>query len=94
MTDLETTKKLITGIFKKNHEMMEPDDSIFIPLIKKGIEEASRNDRMIYEELLEHALKEYSEIWLKCAREDDDDFEFARESEAARKTFMKYFEGG
>ncbi len=92
MTDLETARRLITGIFIKNQEMMEPDDTIFIPLIKGGIEEASRNDKTIYDELLEHAVNEYTDIWLKYARDDEDEFDPDLESEKAKKTFMEYFE--
>ena len=45
-----------------------------------------------YDELLEHTVKEYTDIWLEYAREDEDDFDINHESDKARKTFMKYFE--
>jgi hypothetical protein len=39
-------------------------------------------------------VKKYTDIWLEYAREDEDDFDITHESDKARKTFMKYFEGG
>ena len=94
MDNIETAKKVLTGIFKKNQEMMEPDDSIFIPLIKRGIEEASRNDKEIYDELLEYTVKIYTDTWLKYASEDEEEFDPDHESKKAKRTFMEYFEAG
>jgi hypothetical protein len=91
MHNLEVGKKLLTGIFSKNDELCEIDDSIFIPLIKAGIEEAARDVNAIYEELLEHAVKLYTDRWLELASEDEDEPDLEIEETEARRTFLKYF---
>ncbi len=94
MTNLEVAKNIITGIFCKNHELSEIDDSIFLQIIRSGIEEATKDENGIYEELLEHAIKKYIDIWLDMASKDENEFDVDQEKEEARATFMKYFNNG
>ena len=54
---MNIAKKLITGIFKKNDELREIDDYVFLQIIRSGIEEAAKNDKGLYNELLNHAIK-------------------------------------
>jgi len=91
MKKIEVAKNLITGIFCKNHELSEIDDSIFLQIIRSGIEEAAKDESGIYEELLEHAIKKYTDIWLDTTSEDENEFDVDQEKEEARATFMKYF---
>ena len=53
MNELELCEKILIGIFSKNHVLREIDDSIFIQLIKAGIDEAAKGDKVIYDNLLE-----------------------------------------
>jgi hypothetical protein len=54
---LNIAKRLITGIFRKNHELMEIDDDVFLKIIRSGIEEAAKNDKGLYNDLLDHSVK-------------------------------------
>jgi hypothetical protein len=87
---METAKRLITGIFRKNDELRDVDDDIFIALIRSGIEEAGQDNNTFYEDLLSHALKLYVDAWLADA-ETDEDFDRAQETKNATETFMRYF---
>ena len=87
---MNIAKKLITGIFKKNDELREIDDYVFLQIIRSGIEEAAKNDKDPYNELLNHAIKNYVDAWLNSA--DEDDFDVDQERQKAKATFMKYFE--
>jgi hypothetical protein len=91
MEKLELSKKLLTGIFDMNNELREIDDSIFILVIKSGIEKAANGDKEIYNELLEHAVDLYTAEWLRQAVEDDDDIDLGFEKSEAKRAFMKFF---
>jgi hypothetical protein len=85
---MEIAKKIISGIFKKNYEFGETDDSIFIPIIKSGIEKVGSPDKK--NTLYNHALIEYVNIWLEYAKEEED-VDLEKEKKEAEKTFIKYW---
>ncbi len=89
--NIETAKKLLTGIFYKNYSLREIDDSIFIQIIRSGIEEACDGKDEPREELLEHAIKKYTKVWLKSAAENEYEFDTEKEKKAARIKFLKYY---
>ena len=91
MNDLEVSKRLLTGIFAKNHELCDIDDSIFIQLIRSGIEEAGKNDKNIYKELLDHAIGIYIDEWLEYALRRDEKPDLDFEASKAKKAFLKFF---
>ena len=86
---MNIVKNLFTGIFNKNHELMEIDDAVFLQLIRSGIEEAAKNDKNLYNELLNHAIKNYVDAWTDATAEDE--FDVAYERKEAKATFIKYF---
>ena len=89
--NVNIAKKLITGIFRKNHELAEIDDEFFLQLIKSGIEEAANDDKDLYNELFDHAIKNYVDAWLDAAAEDE--FDVDHERKEAKATCIKYFNG-
>lgn len=91
MSEMELSKNLLAGIFAMNNQLAEIDDSVFIQIIKAGIDLAAAGDARIHAQLLEHAIALYTEIWLQQAFEDDEDVDVATEKEEARETFMKYY---
>ncbi len=91
MSELELSKKLLAGIFAMNNQLGDIDDSVFIQIIKAGIDSAAAGDARIHAQLLEHAIALYTEIWLQQAFEDDEDVDVAMEKEEARETFMEYY---
>jgi hypothetical protein len=91
MNDLEISKNLLTGIFAKSHKLCEIDDSIFIQLIRAGIEEAGKNDINIYKELLDHAIGIYIDEWIEYALKDEERSDLDIEASKAKKAFLKYF---
>ena len=91
MSELEITKRLITGIFAKNNELCEVDDSIFIQLVRAGIEEAAKDDKNIYTELFDHAIKLYIDEWLEYALKDEKRPDLDIEASDSKKAFLKYF---
>lgn len=90
---MDIAKNLITGIFRKNNELAEIDDADFLQLIRSGIEEAAKDDKGLYHELLDHAIKNYVDTWLNSAEDDEDEFDVEQEIKRAKATFMKYFKG-
>ena len=42
---MKIAKKLLPGIFRKNDELIEVDDDVFLQIIRAGIEEAAKNDK-------------------------------------------------
>jgi len=92
-SNMETAKRLITGIFRKNDELRDIDDDVFIALIRSGIKEAGKDNDALHEDLLSHALKLYVDAWLADA-ETDEDFDRAQETKDATEAFMRYFEEG
>ncbi|MCI5140283.1 MAG: hypothetical protein D3909_00770 [Candidatus Electrothrix sp. ATG1] len=91
MNELELCKKNLTGIFSKNHELFEIDDSIFIQLIQAGINEAAGENEVIYDTLLEHAITLYTADWLAVVSEDEEEPDLDTERLLARKEFLKYW---
>lgn len=91
MADLEISKKLLTGIFAKNHELHDIDDSIFIQLIRAGIEEAAKDDKNIFSELLDHSIRLYIDEWLEYAIKDEERPDLDIEASNAKKAFLKFF---
>ncbi|WPD24414.1 MAG: hypothetical protein SD837_07575 [Candidatus Electrothrix scaldis] len=89
MNELELCEKILIGIFSKNHELREIDDSIFIQLIKAGIDEAAKGDKVIYDNLLEYAIMLYTTDWLEAALEDKGEPDLETEKSLARKEFLK-----
>jgi len=89
MNNTEIAKKMITGIFNKNYSLKEIDDSIFIPIIKSGIEAAADGKEEILKELIEHAIKEFTDIWLEAEPESEYDIE--QEKIDARTGFLNYY---
>ncbi len=83
---MEIAKKIISGIFQKNYELGEIDDSIFIQIIKSGIEKAGSTDRI--NTLYKHSLIEYVNIWIEDAKEGED---VEKEKKKAKKTFIEYW---
>lgn len=66
---MEIAKKIISGIFQKNYELGEIDDSIFIQIIKSGIEKAGSTDRI--NELYKHSVTKYVNIWIEDVKEGE-----------------------
>lgn len=95
MDKLEMVKAMLTGIFNKNYdiEFEAVDDSYFLQIIKAGIEKAEETDPGVFDELLEHAIEEYTGVWLRLAEEDKVDFDGQEERKEARKTFLEFFHG-
>ncbi|MBI9088448.1 MAG: hypothetical protein JEZ12_04470 [Desulfobacterium sp.] len=95
MDKLQMVKAMLTGIFNKNYdiEFEGVDDSDFLQIIKAGIEKAEEADPGVFNELLEHAIEEYTGVWLGLAEGDKVDFDGQEEREEARKTFMEFFNG-
>ena len=89
--NIEIAKRLITGIFNKNYSLSEIDDSIFIQIIRSGIEEAADGRNELLEEMLKHAIQKYTDIWLKAAAEDEYEFDTEKEKNAARIEFLEYY---
>ena len=91
MNDLELCKKILTGIFSKNNELRDIDDSIFIQLIRAGIEEATKGNSVTYDSLLEHAMTLYTTEWLKMELEDEENLDWDEEKTLAREEFLDYW---
>ena len=68
---MNIAKQLLTGIFRKNHELGEIDDEVFLELIQSGIKEAAKNDKGLYNEFFDHTIKNYVDACLGAAAEDD-----------------------
>ena len=66
-----------------SQEVGDIDDSICVMVIKQGIYKynATDGDKQsgLYKELLEHAIFEYTNVWLALAKEEDYDFIMAAE---------------
>ena len=90
MSELELSKNLLAGIFAMNNQLADIDDSVFVQIIKAGIERAASGDVRVHAQLLEHAIALYTETWLQQAFEDDEDADLEMEKNEARETFMKY----
>lgn len=88
---LTIIKAMLTGIFNKSYELGDVDDSYFIKIIRTGIEKAEEVDPAICNELFEHAIEEYTKVWMRCAEEDEDEFDEQEEREEARETFLEYY---
>ena len=84
MTKLKINKAMLTGIFNKSYELGDADDSYFIKIIRAGIEKAEEVDPGIYSELFEHAIEEYTKVWMRGTEEDEDEFDEQEEREEAR----------
>lgn len=92
MTDIEVAKRMLAGIFQKNYfEDGDIDDCNFIPLIKSGIESAADGNEQIFNELLEHTLQLYIEVWLSFAARDEEEYDHKQEEKDAKKSFWEYF---
>ena len=91
MNDLEVSKRLLTGIFAKNHELHDMDDSIFIQFIRAGIEEAAKDDKNIYSELLDHSIRLYIDEWLEYMLRRDENPDLDIEASKAKKAFLRFF---
>ncbi len=91
MNKFKAAKNVISGIFSKNYELGEINDTLFLQIIKAGIDEAAKEEYGISEELTEHAINKYTDIWLNSMEEDENEFDVDHEKEKARATFMKYF---
>jgi len=91
MDKLTINKAMLTGIFNKSYELGDADDSYFIKIIRAGIEKAEEVDPGIFSQLFEHAIEEYTKVWIRCAEEDEDEFDEQEEREEARETFLEYF---
>ena len=91
MNDLELCKKILTGIFTKNNELRDIDDSIFIQLIRAGIEEATKDNNVNHDSLMEHAIMLYITEWVEMAIEDEDDPDLDEEKRVAREEFLDYW---
>ena len=95
MNKLKTVKAMLTGMFNQNYdlEFESVDDSEFLQIIKTGIEKAEEADPGVFEELLEHVIEEYTQVWLRLAKEDKIDFDEQDERAEAKKTFLEFFHG-
>lgn len=95
MDKLKTVKAMLTGIFNKNYDFNFEgvDDSEFLQIIKAGIEKAEEADPGVFDELLEHAVEEYAQVWLRLAKEDKVYCDEQEERKEARKTFLEFFHG-
>jgi hypothetical protein len=95
MDKLKTVKAMLTGIFNKNYdlEFESVDDSDFLQIIKTGIEKVEEADPGVFDELLEHAIEEYTQVWLRLAKEDKVALDEQEERTEARKTFLEFFNG-
>ena len=95
MDKLKMVKAMITGTFNKNYdlEFEGVDDSDFLQIIKAGIEKAEEADPGVFDELLEHAIEEYTLVWLRLVKEDKVDCDEQEEKKEARKTFLEFFHG-
>ncbi|MCP4116810.1 MAG: hypothetical protein GY737_15630 [Desulfobacteraceae bacterium] len=95
MDKLKTVKAMITGMFNRNYdlEFESVDDSEFLQIIKTGMEKVEEADPGVFDELLEHAVEEYTQVWFRLAKEDKVDFDEQEERKEARKTFLEFFHG-
>ena len=95
MDKLKTVKAMLTGMFNQNYdlEFESVDDSEFLQIIKTGIETAEKVDPGVFDELLAHAIEEYTQVWLRLAKEDKIDFDEQDEKEEAKKIFLEFFHG-
>jgi hypothetical protein len=95
-------KSIISGMFRKNREDTEIDDSYFMPMLKTCINTVVENSRKaglpksgiktMHDALYQHALDEYVKGWLQNAREDSPDFDEAEEIEDATEKFVAFYE--
>ncbi len=91
MNDFESCKKILTGIYTKNSELREIDDSIFIQLIQAGVEEVAGDDSDIHDALLDHVLTLYITEWVQMAIRDEENPDLDEEKKVAREEFMDYW---
>ncbi|SDB20250.1 hypothetical protein SAMN05660653_00958 [Desulfonatronum thiosulfatophilum] len=91
MSEIELSKNLLAGIFAMNNQLAEIDDSVFIQIIKAGIDRAATGDARVHAQLLEHAIALYTESWLQQAFEEDEDADVEMEKNEARESFMKNY---
>lgn len=91
MEGIELGKNLLSGIFHMNNELRDIDDSIFIRLIKSGIEKAANGESAIFNELFEHAVQLYIDEWVRNALEDDEHPDLGLVKERARNAFMVFY---
>ena len=91
MNNLEFCKKILTGIYTKNSELLEIDDSIFFQLIRAGVEEVAGDDSDIYDALLDHVLTLYIAEWVQMAIKDEENPDLDEEKKVAREKFLDYW---
>lgn len=87
---MQTTKNFIRGLFEKNHELLEIDDTIFVTILRHAIETSS-NNKDIQKRLLEYCEQLYVEQCLEYARQEEDEYDEVHEKEASRREFMRYY---
>ncbi|MGO9571647.1 MAG: hypothetical protein ACLP5H_29325 [Desulfomonilaceae bacterium] len=96
-------KAIISGMFRKNEEDTEIDDSYFMPMLKTCIHTTVENVRQaglseseitaIHDALYQHCLDLYIKGWLAHAREDETDIDEEVEAEDATESFLSFYEG-
>ncbi len=91
MNNLEPCKKILTGIYTKNSKLHEIDDSIFLQLIRAGVEEVAGNDSDIRDALLDHVRTLYITEWVQMAIRDEENPDLDEEKKVAREEFMDYW---
>ena len=88
---INITKNFITGIFQKNAELTEIDDSVFITILRHAIETAS-SEKKIQDDLLAHSQNLYIADWLQSALHDEGmNYDEEKETADAIKKFTEYY---
>jgi len=88
---MQTVKNFIRGLFEKNLELAEIDNSVFITLLRHAIETSS-NDKDTQNNLLEYCKQLYVEQWLEFARQEDEDgYDEVSEKEVSENVFMEHY---
>lgn len=86
---MQTTKNFIRGLFEKNFELLEIEDSLFITILRHAIETSS-NKKETQNKLLEYCKQLYVDQCVEYARQEDEDDEI-HEKETSETVFMKYY---
>ncbi len=86
---MQTTKNFIRGLFEKNYELSEIDDTIFVTILRHAIETSS-NNKDIQKRLLEYCEQLFVDQCLEYARQEDE-YDEVHEEEVSRGEFMRYY---
>lgn len=95
-------KSIISGMFRRNEEDPEIDDSYFMPMLKtcinttvEDVREAGLSEseiKAIHDELYQHCLGLYVKGWLANAHSDETDIDEEEEMEDAKESFVSFYE--